>query len=303
MVRSFFLGLGLLVGLQAWASPELGLRRAYEGSIEINQNLPLTLSFLTQAEGRFYYQAYLGDEPDALAEFTPREDGSVQIRVLRPTKRLVYTFFLGSTDLNVLSTAVIEFQKAGTDMEDSDSGAVYWVKFSGAARPLDTAVRLNLKTSLWTDQRGQQALGEIRATGPLTYSACDGCEHGDKLMVTNRLTGLEVNVAYLPLAPYYVLDCEGQVHRWLTQLMDLGVPFTFVGRISALTTDLRDDGHWVAAPSGKLYIGTEAKPEHELSAFFAKLPWTDGDFDRYSGGQVGFSAGGGEVTYLYEVGP
>ena len=103
------------------------------------------------------------------------------------------------------------------------------------------------------------------ATGPIRYSGCDGCEHGDQLMV-----GM-VNVVDQNFGEHYIADCEGDFSPLMAQLIapldyldpangdivGIGAPFTFVGKINLFTTDLIEtlDALWYAPAGGQVYIG------------------------------------------------
>lgn len=105
----------------------------------------------------------------------------------------------------------------------------------------------------------------ITRTGPMDFNPCDGCEHGDQLVLKN------INVIAMDLGKYYEGDCEGKFHRLLAQLLvynsteekdGLSVPFTYKGNINFDTSDLVEDidSLWNADEHGKLTIGTTSIP-------------------------------------------
>jgi hypothetical protein len=105
----------------------------------------------------------------------------------------------------------------------------------------------------------------ITRTGPMDFNACDGCEHGDQLILNN------VNVIAMELGNYYEGDCSGTFHRLLAQLLiynsteekdGLKVPFTYKGNLNFDMTDLVEDvdSLWNADAHGKLTIGTTDIP-------------------------------------------
>ena len=105
----------------------------------------------------------------------------------------------------------------------------------------------------------------VTRTGPMDFNPCDGCEHGDQLVLNN------VNVIGMDLGNYYEGDCEGRFHRLLAQLLvynstddkdGLSVPFTYKGQLNFDMTDLVEDvdSLWNADENGKLTIGTTPIP-------------------------------------------
>ncbi len=105
----------------------------------------------------------------------------------------------------------------------------------------------------------------VTRTGTMEFNPCDGCEHGDQLVLNN------VNVISMDLGNYYEGDCEGKFHRLLAQLLvynsteekdGLSVPFTYKGNLNFDMTDLVEDvdSLWNANEHGKLTIGTTSIP-------------------------------------------
>lgn len=105
----------------------------------------------------------------------------------------------------------------------------------------------------------------VTRTGSMDFNPCDGCEHGDQLILNS------VNVIGMELGNYYEGDCEGKFHRLLAQLLvynsaeekdGLSVPFTYKGSLNFDMTDLVEDvdSLWNADEHGKLTIGTTTIP-------------------------------------------
>ncbi len=146
-------------------------------------------------------------------------------------------------------------------VEQNQRGVEHWSEYSSTGE--DTTLEVGL-----TRLSGYPGIGtEETVTGPITYSACDGCEHGDQLMIQSEgRRPMKVNLVDLNWGAYYVEDCEGTVHRLLTRLFTdveedgtgLGVPFTFKGLINMGTTDLLETvgDFWVADKrQGQVFIG------------------------------------------------
>lgn len=146
-----------------------------------------------------------------------------------------------------------------TEYYDSPSGISLFssTKSTGPA----TKITIELKKPLF----GTESISDIvTRTGSLDFNPCDGCEHGDQMLVNG------INVVDLDFGAYYTADCSGTVHRLLGQLLEfdpnnenednngLAVPFTFKGLINLDSGDLIEDldTMWVAdKKAGELFIG------------------------------------------------
>lgn len=144
--------------------------------------------------------------------------------------------------------------------ESRGSYPEYWYNYTVTAELGETTVTLGTGVV-----GGPSVETPYQVTGPIEYSACDGCEHGDQLMV-----GM-INVMGLDFGGHYVADCEGEFSPMMAQLIapldyldtangdiiGIGVPFTFVGKINLFTSDLVEslDQVWNAPAGGQLYIG------------------------------------------------
>lgn len=275
----------------------------------------LSLYYSTMKDGRVYYQVQV-EQPTRVDWPSAHNETDVVARVMARGEVLWLTVVRAGERV-LLHAPIPEGAVYGTDLRGAkvstidgnpkelrltSSGQPYWYKYKSRGAAEDRAVSLELLSDLFTDDQDRQALGTVRVTGKMDYRACDGCEHGDQFMLEDEYAYLSgqhdvtLNVVDVDWGSYYTAGCDdGTLHAWLTQLMELGVKFTYVGRITSLSPDLWEGDYWTAEKSGKLYVDNDAKVE--LKDFLDKLPAKDGVFKSYDAetGIVVFEHAGGKI--------
>lgn len=142
----------------------------------------------------------------------------------------------------------------------SENGVSYWAQFKTQSN-LAKTVLVKFNNPIFSKHN---LVETVQATGPVTYKSCDGCEHGDQMLVGN------INVATLNFGDYYQFDCEGLVTKIFSRLLKnneendgLAVPMTFKGLINLNSSDLTEsiDDLWNADQrAGELFLGTSKVP-------------------------------------------
>lgn len=186
-------------------------------------------------------------------------------------------------------------------------GLEYWSEFELTNEVSEVSIALG-QTLTGSDSIG----APLTLSGPIEFSGCDGCEHGDQVMINNGKD--TVNLADLNWGGYYVPDCPGTVHRLLEQLMydqwedtGLAVPFTFKGLINMNTGDLLETvgSYWLADKrEGEVFIGhtTQVSVSRFLDSIIFKTAYTlnveaheiwddvleNGNFTSYEGDELIF---------------
>ncbi len=101
-------------------------------------------------------------------------------------------------------------------------------------------------------------------TSELEYRACDGCEHGDQFFISSPYG--TINVVYQDFGSFYTPTCDEELNPWLSQLIELKVPFSYYGTIDASSPDYWEgtNDHWMA---GKGFLLVGSKKENHLVRF------------------------------------
>ncbi len=98
----------------------------------------------------------------------------------------------------------------------------------------------------------------VTVTGPLKFNPCDGCEHGDQMMI--KTTNVVNSTSF---GSYYIEGCEGEVFPLLMQLFahELSVPFTYKGLINMDVKDYYEDvgSMWMGTKAGQIFVGPTTK--------------------------------------------
>lgn len=206
---------------------------------------------------------FTGLEYDAGGDFRLHITGEydkpdMKVEILSVSDETLITFSLVAGTF----TGVVEGDKAQIEVGHqsllyTDGNRDYWAKYK--VKKNLGKVRLTLKTPF----NGASAINApFKVTSPMEFLGCDGCEHGDQLLVG------KVNVFQSKsFGKYYVEDCGGTVLPLLEQLLSntdhkvLNVPFTFKGLINMDTTDLLEEigNLWVGTDEGQVFVGPTTK--------------------------------------------
>lgn len=227
-----------------------GLNRAQRIVIENEQH---DFGFMTGYQTAQYKSAYDNIE----MSITKASSTTYKVQILVEHDELI-TFVVDGRTTGKVPAEHVQVN-AGPRLETRNLNT-YHYQFTtiGAAKP----IFVELKSPLL----GKENVVEVvTRTGSMDFNPCDGCEHGDQLVLNN------VNVIGMDLGTYYEGDCEGKFHRLLAQLLvynsaeekdGLSVPFTYKGNLNFDMTDLVEDvdSLWNADVNGKLTIGTTTIP-------------------------------------------
>ena len=227
-----------------------GLNRAQRIVIENEQH---DFGFMTGYQTAQFKSAY-DDIEMSIAKETAT---TFKVRILIEHDQLI-TFVVGGYTTGKVQAETAKVN-AGQSIETRGNNSYHYdFKPMGAAEK----ITVELKSPLL----GKANLVEVvTRTGSMDFNPCDGCEHGDQLVLNN------VNVIAMDLGNYYEGDCEGKFHRLMAQLLvynpteekdGLSVPFTYRGNLNFDMTDLVEDvdSMWNADDHGKLTIGTTNIP-------------------------------------------
>jgi hypothetical protein len=227
-----------------------GLNRAQR--IVINEQ-QYDFGFMTGYQNAQYKSAY-----DSLEMSIRKSTGSAyRVQILTDNNELI-SFVVGG-----YTTGMVQAEKFKVNTGpriDTPNNNSYHYQFNTVGAP--EMISIELKSPLL----GKANLVEVvNRTGPMDFNPCDGCEHGDQLVLEN------VNVIGMDLGNYYEGDCSGTFQRLMAQLLvynsaeekdGLSVPFTYKGALNFDMTDLVEDvdSLWNADDQGKLTIGTTTIP-------------------------------------------
>ena len=227
-----------------------GLNRAQRIVIENEQH---DFGFMTGYQTAQYKSAYDNVE----MSITKATASTFKVQILIEHDQLI-TFTVDGRTTGMVEAENVQVN-AGPRLETRNLNSYhYQFTTTGPAKKIS----VELKSPLL----GKENLVEVvNRTGAMDFNPCDGCEHGDQLVLNN------VNVIGMELGNYYEGDCEGKFHRLLAQLLvynttedkdGLSVPFTYKGHLNFDMTDLVEDvdSLWNADDNGKLTIGTTTIP-------------------------------------------
>lgn len=229
----------------------------------------LDLFFTTEREGAFYYQGLMNAHDDDERYF---QEPQVFAKIEKQGERLILSLVRDDRparyDLELPArvrpgtriSAVAAWTPNGEtrfieETVHSGLGIPFWIELpepQSASLPL----QLTALSRAFAENKEDRATGEVLVKGPMDFRPCDGCEHGDQLMIEGP--SMTVNAVEMPFGRYYEADCRGKLHPWLEQMMLLGVPFVFKGGVTSLTMDLWEGSFWTAR-MGAIYLDAKAK--------------------------------------------
>jgi hypothetical protein len=141
-----------------------------------------------------------------------------------------------------------------------DDQAKYWFPFTTTSVESGSA-QMEIVGSLMARPGKSEGIADpLVAVGPMDFRPCDGCEHGDQMIIDPGHGAAEVNVVNLVPSKYYEMDCEGTVQPILQSLMDSDVAFTYSGLVTSVGPDYWEGDFWVATGSNPdLKVGDHGK--------------------------------------------
>ncbi len=238
-----------LTSLSAFAQLQ-NLNRAQRIVIDNEQH---DFGFMTGDQIAQFKSAYDGIE----MSITKATSTTFKVQILIEHDQLI-TFVVDGRTTGKIQAEKSKVTKGQTIQTQNSNSYHYQLTAVGTAEKIS----VELKSPLL----GKASISEIiLRTGAMEFNPCDGCEHGDQLVLSN------VNVIAMELGNYYEGDCSGTFQRLLAQLLvynpteekdGLSVPFTYRGSLNFDMTDLVEDvdSLWNAGDHGKLSIGTTTIP-------------------------------------------
>ncbi|MES2526560.1 MAG: hypothetical protein V4598_05710 [Bdellovibrionota bacterium] len=246
-----------LISLSAFAQLSTSLKKEIQGLNRIQRVVIGTeqhdYGFMSGYESAHYKSAWDNIELSIIKETAT----TFKVQIFTEDDELI-TFVIDGRTTGKVAAEKVKV-KAGSSLETRGNNS-YHYQFTNLGAP--EKISVELKSPLL----GKANLVEVvTRTGSMDFNPCDGCEHGDQLVLDN------VNVIEMELGTYYEGDCEGTFHRLLAQLLvynsaeekdGLSVPFTYKGSLNFDMTDLVEEvtGLWNADEHGKLTIGTTTIP-------------------------------------------
>lgn len=227
-----------------------GLNRVQKVAVDNEEN---AFGFMTGYQSAQYKSAYDTSEL-SISKVTAT---TYKVQILTDSNQLI-TFIIDGRTTGKVAAEQVEVDHGASIQTPGNNSYHYQFTPKGPAKKIFVDVKAPLL--------GKSNLVEvITRTGPMEFNPCDGCEHGDQLVLKN------INVIAMDLGNYYEGDCEGKFHRLLSQLLvynsteekdGLSVPFTYKGNINFDMSDLVEDvdSLWNADDHGKLTIGTTSIP-------------------------------------------
>lgn len=225
------------------------------------------------------------------ARVTEAKGGKLKLEVLREEVGLRIVTELDpagapGSPIGPLDAARIRVTDEVYSSEPDGGTSIYWLNHE-IIGSVETPGLLIQQAPLTSADPSRQILGSVTIRSAIEFDPCDGCEHGDQFFISDQQAGLTVNVVRAEFGRYFTRDCPGEPHRWLDFLLEKGVPFTYVGRITALTSDSWEGLFWTAVEGGTLFLGTAPSPEYELVPFLDSLD-PKGEFIDYRDGVLTF---------------
>lgn len=258
----------------------------------------IDLYFATEKDGAVYY---VSSSSGTYAQFKETA-GSITLTLIDTDTKTMLSGVLPHGLRAPMKLSATRLHKARF-LEDSSSQwslevAGYQQRYWADYEALDTIEKtpeIIFISDLQDRTFGSLGHGSKKVTGTLEFDPCDGCEHGDWLLVKAENDGPR-KVDVLPLdiwKNYYTADCPGTPHPWLVQLMKLRVPVTYLGNVTHLDMKLWGGEKWTAL-SGKITLGSSEKIE--LVPFLDSLAGKNGRFISYVGEVLVFEYSGLSVA-------